>query len=324
MGTNVATQQQSKPAALVHMIENRKQEISTLFSAAGDVDAFLRILKNALIRDPKIADADQQSVFLEVQKAAQDGLVLDGREAALVRYNSRRKKGNGWEDYTAVSYIPMIQGIQKRVRNTGNVVSWRAGLVYLEEIKAKRFRFWTDDLGVHLTHEPFIPAIDGPKGEVVAAYSAIRFKDGTVDYEVMDRDALDRIKGRTRSKKGDAVVGPWKDDEEEMQKKTVMRRHSKRLDVSPELRQVIERADSLYDFKAGEADGIYTMDEPPSAAKRRTTSAADRLAAARPAQQEPEVQDQEEDEEPEDPDNGDQGGGDNGGGGGAPNPADDF
>jgi recombination protein RecT len=184
----------------------------------------------------------------------------------------------------------MIQGIQKRVKNTGNIQSWSAALVYANEAKAERFKFWRDDLGLHLVHQPFLPVIDGERGEFVAAYSAVRYRDGTVDYEIMAVDELDRIMDRTKSKDREGnITGPWRDDRAEMQKKTVMRRHAKRLDVSSELRTIIERVDEQYDFKQS-PDEVYQMDEagaPRAVANRRRASAAELLKAAQ-ARQEPE------------------------------------
>lgn len=300
--TAVATRKTTQVAAransveLVEWVEARRDQIATLFERHGDVDAFVRILKNAIIRDPQIAEADKQSVFLEVQKAAQDGLVLDGREAALVRFRARRKNGTQWENYTSVVYIPMILGIQKRARNTGTVASWSAALVYRKEAVDQRFRFWRDDLGMHLLHQPMIPAIDGEPGEVVAAYSAVRLKDGSVDYELMSVEELDGIMGRTRSKDKDGkIVGPWASDRGEMQKKTVMRRHSKRLEMSSEMRDVANRVDELYDFKRDADEEVYAMPDeaaPKSVRNKRNGSAADKLkkeAPPAPAEKDEEV-----------------------------------
>lgn len=300
MATEVATQQVRPATALVHMLDNRKADFRSLMKSDQETEAFMRIVKNAVIRDPKIAEADQQTVFLECQKAATDGLVLDGREAVLNRYNTRYKDANGnWQSKTTVAYIPMIAGIKKRVRNSGLISAWNFGLVYKNEVVAGRFRFWRDDAGLHLMHEPFMPAIDGPKGDLVAAYSAVRYRDGSTDYEVMDVDQLNAIRARTSSRKfvkgqkePGEIVGPWATDYEEMCKKTVGRRHSKNLTMSAEDRAVIERIDSQYDFTKN-ADEVYEApaDVPTAVKNKRTTSAADKL---KPRQAEP-AEDQDDD-----------------------------
>ena len=57
-----------------------------------DADKFLCVVKNAVLRDPEIAEASKQSVYLECMKAINDGLVLDGREAALTLFKVNKKQ----------------------------------------------------------------------------------------------------------------------------------------------------------------------------------------------------------------------------------------
>src|SRR5690606_30511212 len=149
-------------------------------------------------RDPQIAEASTQSVFLECQKAIADGLVLDGREAALTRFYSK--------DGVQVVYIPVVAGIMKRVRNSGEVASWSAELVYQNEYESGRF-VYKAGADPHIHHEPIIV---GDRGPVVAAYSAVKLKDGTYSYEVMNIDQLNGIRNRTKSKRKDgSIAGPW-------------------------------------------------------------------------------------------------------------------
>lgn len=218
----------SRPAQLVEFIDSRQQEFRDILTIKPEV--FFRTLKNAILRDPGIAEASRQSVFLEVQKAGADGLMLDGREAVLTRYNTK----NGVQ----VAYIPMVAGIMKRVRNSGEVRSWTCEVVYEEEYKQGRFSYVAAPDPM-LRHEPIIV---GPRGKVVAAYSAVRLRDGSYHYEVMTIDQLEAIRRRSR-----AQNGPWATDTEEMYRKTVIRRHAKRLPVSSEIVGITQRVDALYD-----------------------------------------------------------------------------
>ena len=52
---------------------------------------FVRVACTAIQTDPKLMDADRTSLYAACTKAAQDGLLPDGREAALVVYNTDRK-----------------------------------------------------------------------------------------------------------------------------------------------------------------------------------------------------------------------------------------
>lgn len=228
------------------------KEVATI-----DPDKFLRVVKNAVLRDPEIAEASMQSVYLECMKAMNDGLVLDGREAALTRFKTNKRRKNPdtgqWEDnfQTEVVYIPMMAGIMKRVRASGEIASWSVELVYQKEYEEGRFRYVAAPDPM-IMHEPIIV---GDRGPVVAAYSAVKLADGSHHYEVMTRQQLDAIKARTKSKKTKRqgneeiteITGPWATDEEEMFRKTVIRRHSKRLPVSSATSDMIGRVDGLYE-----------------------------------------------------------------------------
>lgn len=78
------------------------------------------------------------------------------------------------------------------------------------------------------------------RGELMAVYSRAVMKDGQVDYEFMTADEVDHVR-KTYSKQADK--GPWKDSFGEMAKKTVIKRHSKRWDMSPEIRQALNDDD---------------------------------------------------------------------------------
>jgi len=80
------------------------------------------------------------------------------------------------------------------------------------------------------------------RGEMYAAYAICTFKDGTKKCEVMSKDEVESI--RKRSRAGDS--GPWKTDYNEMSKKTVFRRLSKWLPLSPEMRDAIEADDTQF------------------------------------------------------------------------------
>ena len=84
----------------VATVNERSRDLAAYFASSEDkflalmvkedVPRFMRTLNNAILRDPQIAEASKQSIFLECQKAATDGLLLDGREAALTRFKTKR------------------------------------------------------------------------------------------------------------------------------------------------------------------------------------------------------------------------------------------
>lgn len=303
-GTEVVTQQQ-RPADLVAYFEEQRPAFAAVMPPT-EVDKFMRVMKNALIRDPDIAKASKQSVFLEIQKAAADGLVLDGREATLTRFKTNRRiqQGGQWVDnwVTEVVYIPMIRGLTRLVNESPEIADWHTGLVYEEEYKAERFNYQAGD-NPRLDHRPIIV---GERGRVVAAYSVVRLRSGGVKIEVMTHGQLAAIKNRTKSKnKKGEITGPWATDEEEMFRKTVARRHFKNLPLTGKAQEAVDRIDSLYDASPDE-DGEYVIEpkpEPKAVANKRKGSAAATIEAAKPK---PEPKEEKpEAEQPDDPGAGD-------------------
>src|SRR4051812_44409364 len=69
-------------------------------------EKFQRVVMTVVQLQPDLLSGDRRSLFAACIKCAADGLIPDGREAALVKFGS------------AIQYMPMFTGIQKRVRNS--------------------------------------------------------------------------------------------------------------------------------------------------------------------------------------------------------------
>src|SRR5579872_7163533 len=94
------------------------------------VERFKRMVITALNTNPDLAQADRRSLFNSCIKCASDGLLPDGREAALVVYNTKIKRGSREYRADMVRYLPMIAGIRKRMHNSGEVDGTTAEVVY--------------------------------------------------------------------------------------------------------------------------------------------------------------------------------------------------
>ena len=187
------------------------------------VDKFTRVAMTAIQGNADLLGAERRSLFGACVKAAQDGLLPDGREAALVIFKGK------------VQYMPMIGGILKRVRNSGEVASIASQLVYRND----SFRYWVDGDGEHLQHEPLM---FGERGEIVGVYALAKTKDGAVYIEVMTKAQVEKVRKVSRA----SGNGPWVDWWEEMARKTVLRRLSKRLPMSTDIEETIRREEEQY------------------------------------------------------------------------------
>lgn len=217
-------------------LEQRSAQFQAALPAHIPVERFKRVLLTAIQQNPKLATADRPTLFTSAMKAAHDGLLPDGREGALVIYNTRVKVNGADKWVDAVQWMPMIAGIRKKVRNSKEIATWDAKVVY-----EKDEFIYEDGLDLILKHKPYL---DGDPGPVRAAYSVAKLKTGEVTVEVMTKWQIDRIRAMSRSKD----KGPWVDHYAEMAKKTVARRHSKVLPMSTDLDDLIRRDDALYDL----------------------------------------------------------------------------
>lgn len=237
--------QQLRPVDEVRgAIEKLAPQFKMALPAHISVEKFQRVAITAIAQNADLIAADRTSLYAECMKAAQDGLVPDGREAVLTVFN--QKMANG-QYKKVVKYMPMVWGIVKKVRNSGELLEIGAHAVYAND----EFEYWIDDIGEHLKHRPLI---DGVRGDFRLVYAIAKTKDGGRYVEVMTKEQVDQVANVSRSKdKNGNTVGPWKDWYPEQARKTVIRRLSKRLPMSTdkedEIRRVIERDDDLYDLQ---------------------------------------------------------------------------
>lgn len=203
------------------------------------VEKFVRTVITVVQMNPKFLDADRRSLLGSCMKAAQDGLLLDGREAALVPFNG---KGG-----TALQYMPMIGGILKKIRNSGELASISANVVYQRD----QFDYALGD-DERIVHKPHLGE---DRGRPVAVYAIARTKDGAVYREVMSVGEVEKIRQSSRA----ANAGPWVNHWGEMARKTVIKRLAKRLPTSTDVDQVIASDNEVAGF-ASDAAGSPTID----------------------------------------------------------------
>lgn len=192
-------------------------------------EKFMRIVLTAIQRNPKILEADRKSIFQSSMLAAQDGLLPDGREAAMVVYHTKGGK--------VCNYLPMVSGLLKKIRNSGELKSLSPHCVYQNET----FSYWVDEKGEHLKHEPKF----AERGEFMCVYAIAETKEGGIFIEVMSKEDIKKVKSVSRAQGEDS---PWNSWFEEMSKKTVIRRLAKRLPMSTDVETLFHRDDELYEL----------------------------------------------------------------------------
>lgn len=251
-GTSVAVRDNSEVGKFARQLEDRARDIQMALPAGIPPAKFQRTILTAVAQNPALLQAERGSLILACYKAAQDGLVPDGREAALVTFNQRFKDpaDNQWKSRASVQYMPMVYGLRKKILQAKDasgmpvVSALQVGVVYRVEVE-KGYFLWERGSDPEVQHRPMleITLAEAADENIVAAYSIATMRDGTRSCEVMRRFEIDQVRqmsqtgaeGREYEGKKIAAKGPWVDWFAEMAKKTVMRRHAKTLPMSSDV-----------------------------------------------------------------------------------------
>ena len=216
-----ATQSMMKNVASKYMTEDRIAKAALL----------------ALSRQPKLAQCTTVSFLTSMMKAAQLGLDFSGAtgQAYLIPFKNECTLIVGYQGMIEVAY------------RSKNVEYIDAQLVY--ENDECIFNLGTDPKIMH------IPYMDGDRGEVKFGYSVARLKGVSIPkIELMSKAEIMAIKARSRAKDS----GPWKTDEPEMMRKTVIRRIFKYLPKTQDVLTASEIDNMQYDYGNQVAEDVKT------------------------------------------------------------------
>lgn len=193
-----------------------KQRFAELLPKVCTPERFARIALLCVNKTPKLLQTTQESVIQCLLDLARMGLEPDGRDAHLIPYGNKCTLIVDWK------------GLVRLAKQNGDVLNW---VPY--EVCENDFFEWRNGQVNH--------AIDYKKdrGKPVLYYSVVTLPGGITDTEVMTLAECNAIKAR--SKAGNS--GPWVTDHSQMCCKTVIRRHSKRLTLSPSTNEAIAAGD---------------------------------------------------------------------------------
>lgn len=191
-----------------------KQQIAIALPKHMTADRFVRVALTALLKTPKLLDCTKESVIECMLNCSALGLEPDGRRAHLIPYGNK------------CTLIVDYKGIVELAKRSGDV----AGVFAQTVCERDDFKWENGDV----THR-----IDwkNDRGGVYAVYATITLKDGTKQTDVMTRSEVEAIRARSRA----GSAGPWVTDWNEMAKKTVFRRASKWITLSPEIADALEK-----------------------------------------------------------------------------------
>lgn len=240
-GQQTAQEARTPYESLKRQLEASKGEFLPLFGQSQqNVDRFIRVVLNAVLANTDLLDADRRSLIAACMKAAQDGLMPDGREAVLNIYNTKVKGKNGQPDEwrKMAQYLPMVGGLVKKLYESGEVTYLDAACVYEND----RFTYRRGD-EPKLEHEPTLG--DAP-GNIIAAYVVIKLKNGEVKREVMPRRDIEQVRNASKSKDS----GPWVTWYDQQAIKSVIKRAYKQLPKTDAFEKIADYDNQALGFAA--------------------------------------------------------------------------
>ena len=219
MATQLAERRENPVAVIRQNLNAMAPEFKAALPPHVPVEKFTRVAMTAIQANPDLQNADRRSLFGAIVRLAQDGLLPDGREAAIVLFGGKAQA------------MPMIAGVLKKIRQSGEVAKVSAHVVY------ERDHFvWSLGFDESIEHVP--PALNEDRGKAIGAYATAVLKDGSQLCEVMTFEQIEKVRNVSRAKGS----GPWVQWWDEMARKTVMRRLSKRLPMSTDIEDAVDRA----------------------------------------------------------------------------------
>lgn len=240
MTTPADTQKQEHPITqLRSQLEGQmRAEVAKALPKDIDPDRFIRTVITAVQMNNELIFADRRSLMASCMRAAQDGLMLDGREAVLNIYSTKQKTANGDQWVPTVQYLPMVRGLLKVARNSGEIAHIDAAAVYERD----QFIFERGD-DSKLVHRPYLGAEE--PGPVIAAYMIAKLSNGEVHREVMSRRDIEKVREASKASNGPG----WTKWYDQFAIKSVIKRGSKLLPQSSDrLSRVIEHDNEAMGF----------------------------------------------------------------------------
>ena len=273
---DLTTKEEGKPTDLIaSAFDKMGQNFEELLPSHVTPQRFKQVVMTAVSSSPDLLAVSmtaggRRSIIMSALKCASDGLVPDGREAALVPFNCKvSKKGepDRWEKQA--QYLPMVRGIVTKMQQSPNCKEIGVNLVHKNDL----LDYAETDQGTEFTHKP---VLFGDKGELIGVYAFVRTFDGGFYMASVDKEELEKIE--QSSKAGNS---PWKGPfKSEMQKKSALKRLAKIAPVSRDVQALIDHDNETF-------HEIQNAPEKPSMLKRLQSQKQSGLIEAPPADELP-------------------------------------
>ena len=221
-------------------------EIAKVLPKHMTAERMIRVALTATMKTPKLLQCTADSLTRCMLDCSALGLEPDGRRAHLIPFEDNRN--NVMICTLIIDYKGLVE------------LAMRSGLVsYLYADVVREGDLFEFSLGEIKRHVPWFLRRDEEKpaeaGQDIAVYAYARMSNGSSAVAVMSIDEVYSIRNNSQGwqafKKGFTKKNPWDPSdwvsEQEMKKKTALRRLCKMVPLSPEFRDAVEKDDASED-----------------------------------------------------------------------------
>lgn len=208
--------EQPKPT-MAQQIERMKPEIARALPKHMDADRIARIALTLIRKNPDLANCTTESFLGALMTCSQLGFEPGSptQEAYIIPRKGQAEFQLGYQGMVTLFYQhPMASSVK------------------VETVRENDHFEHEEGLEERLVHRP---CQTGPRGRAIAYYSVARLINGGRTFKVMYPAEIEERRQKMPSKNSPA----WRDNYDEMAKKTVLRNHFKALPKSAELARAL-------------------------------------------------------------------------------------
>lgn len=247
--TEVATQALEGEATLAQYIRGMEEQFAAAMPRGAEAAQLVRDALTALRTTPKLAECDRLSVLGGLMTCAQLGLRPNvnglGHAWLLPFWDRNFERPGGGKGGRRAQLIIGYQGYRELAQRSGQVADVIGRIVHENDKYAVAY-----GLNEKLEHEPFL---DGPRGSAKHYYAIVRYTNGGYSFWTLSRLEVEEHRDKFAMAKRDGeIIGPWRDNFDEMAVKTAFLKLTKWMPKSTELAAAVE------------ADGTVRVDLTPS------------------------------------------------------------
>jgi recombination protein RecT len=216
------------------ILSSKKNAIQSVIPKHLTSERLTTVFMSACRKNPKLLSCSATSLVKALMDAGEIGLEPDGINAHLIPYG------------TECNYMVDYKGYIRLARLSDEVADMTANVVYSNDKFEHEY-----GTNKHLSH---IKTLSKDRGSRVAAYSYVKYKDGSEDFRVLTEAEVMNAK---KSSKSENI---WRDHPDQMWAKTAVRQHAKFLPRHKELQDaaILDERLDLKDIDISDITEIKT------------------------------------------------------------------